>query len=81
MSAEGIYNMSEREAERYFRDVWLATHSLATLIVTGGFECPDEEIGKILTGFSLSVCGAIKRVPGFVDNAFNKDEVFGEMVK
>lgn len=75
-----IYAMSEKEAERYFRDVWLATHSLATLIVTGGFDCSNEEIGKILTGFSLSICTSIKTVPGFVDNNFDKNDLFTKII-
>lgn len=35
-SLESIYHISAEDANRYFRDLWLVGHSLATLIVTGG---------------------------------------------
>ena len=43
-SLERIYHLTAAEADRYFRDLWLVVHSLATLIVTGG--CPYTEIGR-----------------------------------
>lgn len=64
-SLERIYHLTAAEADRYFRDLWLVVHSLATLIVTGGCPYTDREIGQILTGFSLSICKSIKEVPGF----------------
>lgn len=53
-----VYHITEEEADFYFRNLWLVVHSLSTLIVTG--DCPyrDQEIGQILTGFSLSTCKA-----------------------
>ena len=51
-------------------------HSLATLIVTGGCPYSDREIGQILTGFSLSLCKAIKEVPGFIAGTFDRDAAF-----
>ena len=78
---ERIYHLSAGEADRYFRDLWLVAHSLATLIVTGGCPYSDEEIGQILTGFSLSVCKAIKEIPGFTAGAFDRDAVFRELIK
>ena len=50
-----IYRLSETEAEVYFRYMWLAVHGIATLFVTGGCDYSDEEISKILTGFSVSI--------------------------
>lgn len=75
-SLQSIYQIDAQTADRYFRDMWLVVHSMATLIVTG--ECPysEEEIGEILTGFSVSVYKAIKEIPGFVENNYDKDAVF-----
>lgn len=36
-----IYHITAEEADLYFRDLWLAAHSLSTLIVTG--DCPYSE--------------------------------------
>ena len=71
----------EEEADFYFRNLWLVVHSLSTLIVTG--DCPyrDQEIGQILTGFSLSTCKAIKEIPGFASGAFDRDAVFRALVQ
>ncbi len=71
-----IYHMTPQDADRYFRDMWLVVHSLATLIVTGDCPYSDEEIGQILTGFSISLCKAIKEIPGFTAHAFNRDQLF-----
>ena len=78
---QSIYHIDEVTADRYFRDMWLVVHSLATLIVTG--ECPysEEEIGKILTGFSVSIFKAMKEIPGFVNNAYDKDEIFHKLIE
>ena len=51
-------------------------HSIATLMVTGACPYTDKEIGQILAGFSLSICKAIKEVPGFTDENFDADETF-----
>ena len=76
-----IYHISEQEADRYFRDLWLVVHSLSTLIVTG--ECPysDREIGQILTGFSVSIFKAIKEIPGFVEGVFDRDATFRDLIQ
>lgn len=71
-----IYNMTEAEADRYFRDLWLVVHSIATLIVTGCCPYSDREIGNILTGFSISICKSIKEIKGFASDSFDRDEVF-----
>lgn len=75
-----IYRLDETAANRYFRDLWLVGHSLATLIVTG--ECPysEREIAAILTGFSVSVYQAIRRIPGFVENSYDRDAVFRALI-
>ena len=76
-----IYHISEQEADRYFRDLWLVVYSLSTLIVTG--ECPysDREIGQILTGFSVSIFKAIKEIPGFVEGEFDRDATFRDLIQ
>lgn len=78
---ERIYRIGEKEAKRYFRDLWLVVHSIATLIVTGGCTYSDAEIGMILTGFSISIYKAMKEVPGFVDGAFDRDEIFRKLIE
>ena len=60
--------------------MWLVVYSLATLTVTGGCRYSDAEIGAILTGFSLSVCKAIKEIPGFTDGSFDRDAQFRELI-
>ena len=71
-----IYHMTADEADRYARDMWLVSHSVAALIVTGNCPYTDEQIGKIFTGFSAAVCKAIKEIPGFTDGSFDRDAVF-----
>lgn len=75
------YHITEREADRYFRDMWLVVHSLATLIVTGGCPYSHEEIGTILTGVSVSLCKAIKEIPGFVAGTYDRDQVFRSLIE
>ncbi len=79
-SVKKIYDMNQREAERYFRDMWLAVHSIATLVVTGNSPYSEDEIGTILTGFSVGICKAIKEIDGFVDGTFDRDEVFKKLI-
>ena len=76
-----IYNMDGDTADKYFRDLWLVAYSITTLIVTG--ECPysDEEISKLFTEFSVSICKAYKEIPGLPDGNFDKETVFRELVK
>ena len=75
-----IYHITAEEADVYFRDLWLAAHSLSTLIVTGDCPYSDQEIGQILTGFSISICKAIKEIPGFAAGAFDRDAAFRALV-
>ena len=39
-----IYHIRATDADRYFRDLWLVVHSLATLIVTNSCPYSDAEI-------------------------------------
>lgn len=71
-----IYHITAGEADLYFRDLWLVAHSLSTLIVTGGCTYSDQEIGQILTGFSVSIFKSIKEIPGFAADTFDRDTVF-----
>ena len=76
-----IYHISAQEADRYFQDLWLVVHSLATLIVTGDCPYSDREIGQILTGFSISVFKAIKEIPGFTEGTFDRDATFRGLIQ
>lgn len=75
-----IYRITAEEADVYFRDMWLAAHSISTLIVTGGCPYSDREIGQILTGFSVGICKAIKEIPGFASGSYDRDAVFQALV-
>ena len=80
-SMQETYHIDAKTAERYFRDMWLVAHSLATLIVTGSCPYTDQEIGRILIGFSIGHCMAIKEIPGFVEDNYDKDAIFRELIK
>ena len=75
-----IYHMDSAAADKYFRDLWLVSYSLTTLIVTG--ECPytDDEISALFTEFSISICKAYKEIPGLPEGEYDKDVVFKELV-
>lgn len=75
-SLMNIYHITAEEADLYFRDLWLVAHSLSTLIVTSDCPYSDQEIGQILTGFSISVCKSIKEIPGFAAGIFDRDATF-----
>lgn len=79
-SLMGIYHITAEEADVYFRDMWLAAHSISTLIVTGGCPYSDLDIGQILTGFSVGICKAIKEIPGFASGSYDRDAVFHALV-
>lgn len=40
----------------------------------------DQEIGQILTGFSVSICKSIKEIPGFAAGTFDRDATFRSLV-
>ena len=75
-----IYLMDGKTADRLIRDMWLVVHSLGTLIVTGGCSYTMSEMGAILTGFCLSLCKAYKEIPGFVENDFDRDAIFRQVI-
>ena len=60
--------------------MWLAAHSISTLIVTGSCPYSDLDIGQILTGFSVGICKAIKEIPGFASGSYDRDAVFHALV-
>ncbi len=76
-----IYRMDAHTADCYFRDLWLVVFSFATLIVTADCPYSEEEMSRILSEVSLSVCKAYKEVPGLVDGNYDKDAIFKELVK
>ena len=76
-----IYNINENEANRYFRDMWIASHGLATLLVTDSCPYSEEELQKIMTGFSVSILKSIKEIKGFTQNDFDKDTVFRSLTE
>ena len=80
-SLQQIYHIDEQSADRYYRDMWLVVHSLATLVVTDDCPYSEEEMGQILTGFSVSLCKSIKEIPGFVENKYDRDGIFRELVE
>lgn len=80
-SLQQTYHIDAQTADRYYRDMWLVVHSLATLVVTGGCPYSEEEMGQILTGFSVSLCRSIKEIPGFVENKYDRDAIFQELVE
>lgn len=76
-----VYNLDAEAADSFFRDIWLAAFSFATLIVTGECAWTDEQIFAIGAEISLSVCKAYKEVPGLARGAYDRDAVFRELVK
>ncbi len=76
-----IYHMTSQEADFYFRSLWLVVHSLSTLIVTGDCPYSDQEIGRILTSFGVSICKSIKEIPGFAAGDFDRDAAFRALVQ
>lgn len=75
-----VYKISDEQADRLFRDMWIVVHSICSLVVTGTCPYNDDEITKILTGFSLSVCKSLKEIDGFVDDSYDKNAVFGKII-
>ncbi len=76
-----IYHITAEEADVYFRDLWFVVHSLSTLIVTGDCPYSDQEMGRILTGVSISICKALKEIPGFAEGTFDRDAAFRALVE
>ena len=80
-SVMATYRMDERAADSFFRDIWLAAFSYATLIVTGNCPYTPEEMLAVGAELSLSVCKAYKEVPGLVEGTYDKDAVFRRLVE
>lgn len=76
-----IYNMDANTADKFFRNIWLAAFSFATLIVTDDCPYSDEEILAVGTEMSLALCKAYKEVPGLAEGTFDRDAIFRDLVK
>lgn len=74
------YHITETEAKRYFRDLWLVAHSMATLAVSG-VEMDEENVRRVFAGFSVSLMRSIKEIPGFVETDFDRDAIFNKLIK
>lgn len=79
-SLQKIYRIDGTTADRYFRDMWLVAHSLATLLVTGGCDYTEAEIRSILQEFSLSLCKAYKEIDGLTEGTFDCDKEFRKII-
>lgn len=75
-----VYHITGEEADLYFRDLWFVVHGLAALIVMGACPYADNEIGQILTGISISICKAMKEIPGLAAGTFDRDAEFYALV-
>lgn len=75
-----IYNIDKPTAECYYRNLWLMSYSFTTLIVTGNCPYTDDEMSDILSQASLSLYKAIKDIPGFFTNEFDKDLEFTKLI-
>lgn len=75
-----IYNMDAETADKYFRDLWLVAYSITTLIVMGDCPYSDDEISRLFTEYSVSICKAYKEIPGLIEGNFDKDKVFKEII-
>ena len=73
--------LTQQQAERYTRDMWLVSHGIAALIVTNSCPYTDEQISRIFTGFSLSVYKSIKEIPGFAENDYDRDAEFRKLAE
>lgn len=76
-----IYHMDAETADKYFRNLWLVAFSFATLIVTDDCPYTDAQMRAVFTEMSLAWCKAFKEVPGFAAGDFDKDEIFGALVR
>ena len=75
-----VYNMDAREADCYFRDMWLVAFSFATLVVTDDCPYSEEEMLAVGAEVSLSICKAYKEIPGLPTGQYDKDSIFRELV-
>lgn len=79
-SIMATYRMDARAADSFFRDIWLAAFSYATMIVTDNCPYSLEEMLAVGAELSLSVCKAYKEVPGLVEGTCDKDAVFRQLM-
>lgn len=70
------YRLQAEEADWYFRNMWLATHSLATLAVTVGPVYNMDQMREILIELSLSMVQAIKTIPGVTKGDIDRNAAF-----
>lgn len=56
--------LSEEEARRVFRELWLFSHGIATMTATGNASFSDEETEAMLTDVYTGVLGVIKKTDG-----------------
>ncbi|MBE6742056.1 MAG: TetR/AcrR family transcriptional regulator [Ruminococcaceae bacterium] len=75
-----IYIMDAVTADKFFRDLWLVAYSITTLIVMGDCPYSDDEISRLFTEYSVSICKAYKEIPGLIEGNFDKDKVFKEII-
>ena len=75
------YKMDAHTADCYFRNMWLAAFSFATLVVTDDCPYTDEEIFAIGTELSLSICKAYKEIPGLPEGKYDRDAIFRKLVE
>ena len=75
-----VYHMDAATADCYFRDLWLAAFSFATLIVTDSCPYTEEEMLAVGAEISLSVCKAYKEIPGLPEGRYDRDAIFRELV-
>ncbi len=59
-SVEDCYNLTQNDAERLYRHLWIYTHGIAALIATNMCTFTLEEMGKMLTEVRTSVLNQIK---------------------
>lgn len=59
-SVEDSYVLTQNDAERLYRHLWIYTHGIAALIATNMCTFTPEETGKMLTEVRISVLSQIK---------------------
>lgn len=79
-SLMNVYHIDARQADCYFRDMWLLAYGFAALIVTDDCAYTDEEISDIFAEVSLSICKAYKEIPGITEGNYDKEALFRELV-
>ena len=60
-SVKECYNLTQNDAEKLYRHLWVYTHGIAALIATNMCTFTPEETGKMLTEVRIAVLNQIKR--------------------